>query len=87
MTEDNEVSFAGDRDGGNTQKKPEYVRTIYLDVVNIDKNDKNAWRTIYKAIDAPFFGDFKLFPKSFPNQYRKHLNEPKKNPTDIKKNI
>ena len=44
VAEDREVRFAGDRYEGNTQKTPDYVRTMDLDVANIDKNDKNTWR-------------------------------------------
>ena len=36
-----------------------------IDVKNIDKNDKNTWSSIYKAIDAPDFGEVKQFTKLF----------------------
>ena len=29
--------------------------TMYKDVENIDKYDKNTWRKIYEAIDEPYF--------------------------------
>ena len=58
-----------------------------LYVANIDKNYKNTWRTIYEAIDAPYFVEVKLFPKSFINQYKNHPNEPQSITSDIKKNI
>ena len=38
--------------------------TMDIDVKNIDKNDNNTWRTIYKSIDLPYFGEVKLFPKA-----------------------
>ena len=40
-----EVSVAGSRDYVITQKTPECVRTMDIYVKNIDKNDKNTWRT------------------------------------------
>ena len=41
------MPVSGDIDDRNTSKKPEYVRTLVIDVGNIDKNDKLTWRTIY----------------------------------------
>ena len=43
-------------------------------VKNIYKNDKNTWRTIYEAIDEPYFGEVKLIPKLFPYHYKNHPN-------------
>ena len=56
VLEDNEVPVAGSRDEGNTHNTLEYDRKMDLDVTNIDKYDKHTWRTIYKAIGAPYFG-------------------------------
>ena len=56
-------------------------------VKNIDKNDKNTWRTVYEAIDAPYFVEVKLFPKSFPDYCKNHPNCPQIIPNEIKKNI
>ena len=56
VPEYHEVPVAGAIYEGNTQKKPEYFSTIYLDVANIDKMIKNIWRTINKAVDEPYFG-------------------------------
>ena len=53
VLEDHEVPFALARDKGNSQKIPDYVRTMDLVVKNIDKNDKNTRITIYKANGAP----------------------------------
>ena len=58
---DNEVHVAGVRYEIKTHNKPEYVRTVNLDVKNIDENDMNARRAIYKAVDVPHFGEVKLF--------------------------
>ena len=41
----------GDRDEGNTQKTSDYDMTMDLYVLNIDKNEKKTWKTIYEAID------------------------------------
>ena len=49
-----------------------------IDVENINKNDKNRWRNIYEAIDAPYFGEVKLFPKEFLYPYKDHPNNPQK---------
>ena len=62
------------REDGNTHKTPEYVRTMDIDVENINKNDKNRWRNIYEAIDAPYFGEVKLFPKEFLDPYKENPN-------------
>ena len=70
--------FVGDTDNGNTENTPDYCRTVYLDVKNIDKNDKNTWTTIYAAIYAPYFGEVKLFPKEFLDQFKKDPNDPQK---------
>ena len=67
MPEDHEVLGAGDRYEGNTQNISDYDTTIYLDVANIDKNDKNPWGTIYKAIYERYFGEVKLFTRAFIN--------------------
>ena len=69
VTEDNSVPVIEYRDEGNTHKTPDYSRTMYLDVANIDKNYKHIWRIIYKTIDAPSFGEVEIFPISFLNQY------------------
>ena len=61
VPEYHEVPFAVSIDEGNTQNTPEYVSTMDLDVANIDNNDKNTWRKIYEAIDAPYFGGVELF--------------------------
>ena len=45
------MTVSGTRDYDNTHITPAYFRTMDIDVKNIDKNDKNKWRTIYKAID------------------------------------
>ena len=67
-----------DREDLTTHNKPEYFITIYIYVKNIDRNDKNTWRTIYEAIDAPYFGDVNLFTKVFLDQCKNHPNEPQK---------
>ena len=51
VTKDNEVAVAGAKYKGNTHTIPDYDTTMYLDVTNIDKNDKSTWMTIYEAID------------------------------------
>ena len=56
-----------------------------LDVKNVDKNNKNAWRTIYEAIYAHSFGQVKLFPKLFLDHYKNHPNDPQNIPTEFKK--
>ena len=58
---------------------------IYVKI--IDKNDKNTWRTIYKAIYAPYFGKVRLFPKEFLDHYKNHPNEQQNIPYQIKKKI
>ena len=50
-----DMSISGYRYDGNTHKTQEYVRTMDIYVENIDKNDKNLWRTIYEEICAPYF--------------------------------
>ena len=82
-----EVPVLGARDELNIQKIPEYIRRMDIYVKNIDKNYKNTWRTISKAIDVPYFGEVKLFTKEFLDQCKNHLNEPQNIPTEIKKNI
>ena len=84
FSEYHEVTVSGAKDEANTQKTPDYFRKMDLDVANIDKNDKNTRKTIYKAIDAPYFGWFKIFTKSFLNQCKKYPNKPQNIPTDIK---
>ena len=42
-----------------------------FDVKNIDKNDKNTWRTLYKEIDEPYSAEVKLFHKLFLDYYEK----------------
>ena len=81
------MPVAGAIDEVNTQKKPEYVSTMNLYVKNIDKNDKNTYRTIYQAMFAPYFVEVNLFPTSFLYHCRNHINEPQNISTDIKKNI
>ena len=76
----------GDRYEGNTQKASYYDTTLDLDVANIDKNYKNKWRTIYKAICECYFGEIKLFIRAFINICKKHPNDPQNIPTDIKNN-
>ena len=51
VPEYHEVLGAGARDEGNTHNNPYYDMKIGLDVANIDKNEKKAWKTIYEAID------------------------------------
>ena len=60
---------------------------MYTDVENIDKNDKNTQRTVYKAIDAPYFGEAKIFSKVFPVKFKDHPNEPQNIPSEINNNI
>ena len=36
VSEDHVLPFIGNRDEGHTQKTPEYVRTMVLDIKNID---------------------------------------------------
>ena len=52
-----EVPVAWARDYGNTHKISYYYTKMDIYVLNIDRNDKNTWRTIYKEIDAPYFGE------------------------------
>ena len=63
VTEDHEVPVAGSRYELNTQNTLNCFKKIDLNVSNIDRNDKNTWRTIYEEIDAPYFVGVKLFPK------------------------
>ena len=42
VPKDNKVPISGDRDEGNTQKTPKYVRIMDLNVEYIDKYNKNA---------------------------------------------
>ena len=77
----------GYRDEVNTHKTPGCVRTMDSDVANIDKNGKNKWRTIYYAIDAPYFGGVQIFPKSCHNYCKKHTKDPQNIPAYINKNI
>ena len=57
------------RDDKNTHKTPAYFRATKIYVKNIDKNDDNTWRTIYEAIDEPYFGEVETFPKLFLYQF------------------
>ena len=84
---DHEVPVIGAIDEVNTQKTPKYDTIIDLDVAIINKNDKNKWRTIYKAIDEPYFGEFKLFPREFINICKKYPNDPQKHSSGINKNL
>ena len=56
----------------NTHKTLDYFRTMQIDLKNIDKNDKNRWKTIYEAINETYFVEGKLFPKLFFDQCKKH---------------
>ena len=47
-----------------------------IDVKNIDKADKNTWRTIYEAIDESYFGEDKIFPGFFIDHCKNNPNEP-----------
>ena len=49
----NEVPVSGHVYDRNTQKTPWYVRKMCIDVKNTDRNNKNTWKNIYEAIDAP----------------------------------
>ena len=55
MPEYHEVIGAGDLYEINTQKNSDYDTAMYLDVSNIDKNDNNTRRNIYKAIGKGYF--------------------------------
>ena len=77
----------GDRDDGNTQMTPEYLMTIDIYVKKIDKSDKNTWRTIHEEINAPYFGEVKIFPKALLDQYKNNTNKTQKIPYEIKKRI
>ena len=81
------MSVGGDKYYVNTQKTQWYVSKFYIDVKNIDKNDKNIWRTIYEAIYAPYFEEVKLFSKEFIDHCKNRPNEPQNIPTVINKNI
>ena len=78
-----EVSVAGVIDDGNTNKTPDYVRTIDIDIENIDKHDKNTWMTIYEEIDS----QVELLPGEFLGHFKKYPNDPQNIPTETKKNI
>ena len=78
MSKYHELPFIRYRYEGNTQNTPKYVRTMDLYITNIDKNDKNTWRTIYEAIDAPYFGEVGIFSIKLTNQYKIHPNETQK---------
>ena len=67
VPKDCEVPFSGYKDEGITHNTPEYVRTMDLDVANINKNDKHTRRTIYEEIYSTYFGEVKLFSRSFLN--------------------
>ena len=82
-----EVTVAVDIYDVNTQKKPEYFRKMNIDVKIIDKNDNNTQRTIYEAIDAPYFREVKIFTQLFIYHCKKHPSEPQRIPNEIKKNI
>ena len=75
------VLFAVSRYDGNTHKTPDCFSTIDKEVKNIDKN---TWRTIYKSINAPYFGEVKLFTKYFNDQCKKRQNKTQNIPPDIK---
>ena len=57
----------GARYEGNTQNTSDYDMTMDLNVSNIDKNDKNIQRTIYKANDEGYFVRVKLLIIEFIN--------------------
>ena len=59
------VPYYGAIDDGNKNKTKEYFMPMDIDVKNIDKNNKNIWRTIYEAIGAPYFGEVKIYFKEF----------------------
>ena len=37
-----------------TCRTPAYLKTMFLDVENIDKDNKKIWRKIYEATDEPY---------------------------------
>ena len=47
-----------------------------IDVENINKNDKNTWRTIHEAIDESCFGWVKPFPKELLVHCKNNSHEP-----------
>ena len=65
----------------------EFFRNMDIDIKNINKNDKNTWRTIYEEICEPYFGEVKLFPKAFIEHCKKHLNGSRNIPYEINKSI
>ena len=48
---------------------------MYLDIENIDKDEKKTLRTICKAIGERYFSEVKLFPRSFINLCKKNPND------------
>ena len=58
-----------------------------IDVNNIDTIYKNIWRNIYEEIDVNYFGEVKMFPKSFLDNCKNHPDDPQNIPTDIKIDI
>ena len=78
---------AGDRDNGNINKTPYYLMKIDIDVENINKNDNNTWRNIYKSINAHYFREVKLFTSLFIDHCKNHPNYPQNIPSEIKRKI
>ena len=81
------MPVSGARYGKNTQKTTDYIMTMNVDVENIDRNDKNTRITIYKSINAYYFGEVIISTKSFLYHCKNHPNDPQKNPNEINNNI
>ena len=87
MTEYHQVIGTGAIESVNKNKTSDYDIKMDLDVANIDKNNNNAWGTIYEAIDEHWFGEVKIFPKKFINLCKKYLNESQNITDDTKNNL
>ena len=81
------MPFVGAIYDGNTHKTTDILMTIDIYVKTIDKYDMNICRTMYEAIDVPYFGEVKVFPKSFFDHCKNDPIDPQNIPYKINNNI
>ena len=68
-----EAPVADARDDTATHRTPTYLKHNGNIHGNIDKDDNMTCRTIYEAIDEPYFKEVTIFPKEFLGHFIKKI--------------
>ena len=68
-----EAPVADARDDTATHRTPTYLKHNRNIHGNIDKDDNMTCRTIYEAIDEPYFKEVTIFPKEFLGHFIKKI--------------